>query len=315
MSAPRETKELANLIWEVVGRRYRYASTYYVLYWLSEVKGYDAAEFDYAQLNDKLARGLYWYGVYAVTREALHFGNTVRVEGRGMDGSVGEIYNMGGGEDRALAALRNTVGRGASSNPAVSAAVDLLSEDADVVKSQLPRGGAARVDLTKFWDTADTAFPVLSDTDSWLMGLSSLFNDVLQGPPGRTTEPELWWEDQYGGPMWGRATDHLLRMDDLSDAAWIDQTFAIEHNTGNWLDKVMLQAEQSGKLQPVTTYRGTFPEGRVMERILDAARDEEMDKLFSVAVQFEDELDVSLTRAARLYDISTNRSIYYAPSR
>lgn len=111
-----------------------------------------------------------------------------------------------------------------------------------------------------------------------------------------------WRVGDFDGPGWLGIADHLLRRDQLSQTAWVDQSWALTHNNGNWLNKVeplgFSLAEEINADIGGGGRNMVLPLG-VLMNLLDANQEGDMETVFDVAVRFNDQVGIDLRRLRR----------------
>lgn len=121
-------------------------------------------------------------------------------------------------------------------------------------------------------------------------------------------EPSGWLSNQRNGPGWTGITCHLLRRDELSETAWIEQCWSIEHNNATWMDKIDIQDSERGVVREVaaTPFAHDLVDPVIFDALrglLDAARDGDKALIFDYAVQYGNEAGVNLRRLRTMFGL------------
>lgn len=334
---------IAERIIESIGRPLRGASLFYALYWLVEVEGVQAATFDFNQIRDEYHEAFWWYGVYSVARELSHMSTEYLVDGfsvndhlRGFvrnvelaDGTVLEERQLGEGrldrharelveqdvEDLAASVFVN-LGALANARPidglASEREVEDLFQEIQVISAFRRSRDFIRMtgqvfDNTGFLEFEDDVAEQLPPDPDFL----NLF-DVTETEwrqlsvtgKARVAELDGWRVGDFDGPGWVGITDHLRRRDGLSRTAWVDQSFALSHNNGNWLNKVEPPAAEVRRADELAGDLGLGGGNLplvldVLVSVLDANRAGDIETVFDVAVRYNDDVGIDLRRLRR----------------
>lgn len=121
-------------------------------------------------------------------------------------------------------------------------------------------------------------------------------------------EASGWLNNQWNGHGWTGITRQLLRRPALSETAWVDQCWSIEHNNSNWMDKVALRDSEREAVRAVLAPDDRFAVADVLvfnalEELLDAVRVGELGLVFDYAVQFSDDVTINLRRARTVFGL------------
>lgn len=281
----------------------RHASLFYSLYWLTEIEGEPAASFDFMQLRTRLYESFQLYGLYSVARELSNSDTHFRINEQQIQthrlvasgGIEADPDNSPAGRDVVEAYVREQV------DPADRDLAFELLWSSHRIPAQ-PQN-ATLDDIEGLLVDAEHTWNALSEPEAFLRVASELFA-LSSG----SAHPANGWERAFGGPAWQGIAKHLLRADELTEVAWINQSWAIAHNNANWLDKLEVptkERELVGEVYSVTNpdATGTIPISLpryfngVLTQLLDQRKAGNMEYVFIHALEFVDpvhDLDIDL---------------------
>jgi hypothetical protein len=286
------------------------ASRFYTLYYLSEVKDIDVVDFDLFKLKNTLADAFLNYSLYACTRELSRKGRKLIISGI-------EMIDLGRRKfsQRTNKIYRDTVRPTIDDNTPPG---DLIQEVEDALHDlmfnsqvggepglaiellmdttiQVPRG-ARQDEIANTMQIMERKYDAMSDPVAYLNACKKIFEVDYHSMPDTTWTDivggDIGWEINYAGEAWGSVTETALRFDELSEIGYIDLMFSVEHNNGNFLNKIPRVAEdEKDKLQRY--FRDVFGAGgsfqvttlynTILPSVLDAAKGENIKPLFKMA--------------------------------
>lgn len=144
-------------------------------------------------------------------------------------------------------------------------------------------------------------FDIYTRSDRWLNTMEDLFGtDWLPDDKLDRHDDEYGWSFNYGGDGWARVAETALLKDEIGRQAYVDLMWSVEHNNGNFVDKVELNTEQevenirmaiqrmdTGRKKEVDTIEDRLSEAYLLDNllpgVLDAAREERLRFIFNVA--------------------------------
>lgn len=286
------------------------SSNFYILYYLTNVKGYDDLQIEFERLSSELREAYTVYGHYAITRELTNYSifyprapqDMIDDANEGLDGTVrmlnGDRVSYREIVEYTSSTVKEVAQRIAEFNGLPNGAEELL-ELMYVIPTENPTGAArhSRSDVRKMMEIPDRR-GLYDDSDRFFRLAEEIFE--LDGA----------WPQQgsgsWGGGNWASAARFMQK--DLPDVSWVDQNFAIQHNAGVWIDKLRMTEDEEdivdsidpkekspspmmvldsddGELEEYTggyTSMGT-KQKHIINDVLDSARGGDMDYVFRVA--------------------------------
>lgn len=320
-----EVSERVNTMFETVAHPIRGSLLFYSLYYLAEVEGVAEAEFDFRQVRDAYLEGFWWYGIYAALSEVSNVNSRYLVEGRAVSqyNDRAEVRTRRNTEPRMLKSkdmepeIRRLAGRDRAKFEILrelfffAGGLDQATKgseyDRPLVSSVMRRG--------------ESIADAVSHPIAFLEAVGSMFHktqtiyEVQGGGPSlakTTTHGQSGWlNDQWNGPGWAGIVDHLLRRDDLPATAWVDQSWSIQHNNNNWVDKIAFSGfdqRLAREIAPFPDRGGTdFAKDRnvlkALDHVLDLAREGEISEVLDWAEEYGNEVEINLRRWRRVLDL------------
>jgi len=319
----KQAKEAAESIESSLGQPISTASHFYTLYYLTQQEDVDELEFDFFKLKDSLADDFLNYAT-AVTAEELHYiSDKFQVKPR-IDGNkeilklkYGDIWSsrtrlankldLGGSRLRkavsAKRAAKDFIKREASNN---------LSEDAAEIVYQI----AFDKPLTKDYGTYNSLIGemisrAISNTGAFvnnkafLDAAQFLFGHNWQETRGMPIEGTnytldfIGWGRDFGGDPWANVAETAKYYYEMSDEAFIDLMFSIEHNNGNFLNKTEseyqedmknLSISQRAKAKRLNSLNPSAFVKEILPLYLDLAKEGDIATLYSIAKSVDPQL-------------------------
>jgi hypothetical protein len=204
---------------------------------LVEVEGIREVRKRFVELSDKLENAFYNYGLYSVSGELA-----------GLDYYFGLFMGEGAAIENYAYAWKGDPRR----------ARVILDEFVDYVFPNLPSNRRKKV-IEIFNMRHDDRY-VAMDYDGILWFCRHIEKDikVFSNPliflevaeaifdiEGGTTGEEFWgWDDNYGGSTWAKICRGILKRGSISTTMFVDSCWAMQHNSGIWLDKVAVSDEE-----------------------------------------------------------------------
>ena len=120
----------------------------------------------------------------------------------------------------------------------------------------------------------------------WRMKRLDKGHSLLQG--GRSLFYNVKWRGAYGGPKWGKIADLLVKhlSGELSPTLFVDQAFALQHNTGTVFNKIDKYWNQNN-----------------MKQVLDANLQEDWEKLLTYGSGWAREMFISWLKAEEVIEV------------
>lgn len=287
--------EAGDIVFSVIARPLLSSSLFYALYYLVEVEGLSQAAFDFKQERERQYQAFYYYGNFSLVSEFQNATQRYYIVGREVrEKSLEEL------DEHAHEFLF-------PENEAFGdAAFELLERTSELNNTIVQRNQESVVDALLLVRS------ILEKHDvgvSWAEYAVELFDAMPsrdKGPDTMRRDDDTGWPHGYDGPSWSGIAEHIARHDELSETAWVDQSWSIEHNNNRWIDKIDFDPDiQEAEAVRDLVFGPEFtPEdahqndirGAVGE-ILDAAREGDMTTVFDWAQEFTDQVDVNLRRA------------------
>lgn len=319
----KQAKEAAESIESSLGQPISTASHFYTLYYLTQQEDVDELEFDFFKLKDSLADDFLNYAT-AVTAEELHyisdnFEVKVSVNGkkeippikygniwRSTSRLAEKITPESRDRRKALAvreATKELMEREAESK---------LSEDAAEIVYQI----AFDNPLEKEYGTYESLVGEMIrraisntgafiDNEAFLDAAQFLFgNEWLEakGHPIDGMDATLYfygWERNFGGNAWANVAETAKYYYEMSDEAFIDLMFSVEHNNGNFLNKTESEYQEDIKNLEISDrvkgkrLHALSPSAfvkHILPLYLDLAKEGDISPLYDIAISVDPQL-------------------------
>lgn len=305
-SAPAENpyKPAVDIIFSALENPVRSAVQWYNLYYLVEVEGVQDVRFEFEQLSADLWMAFYWYGVYSITREIAHVDDRYFI----MGSSVGQLLDPEVNTEQGEASVREHAFEFLfpDGEPTVTADTMTMAEwtmtlfeNAESIRS-IPRESTPD-GIRRHFELADEHLGLAPNTEAAREYAENVGLFFRESPDNRWDSSTMMadqltgWPQNFNGPAWFGVTEHLLRRRNLSRTAWVDQSWSIQHNSRNWLNKMQVETAfdfADAVLSDEPPFANSL---MILQRVLDAAeRDTEL--LLDMGEYFLPELDINLRR-------------------
>lgn len=301
--------EIVETIFKTVGHPVKNAALFYALYYLVEIEGFEAARFDLKQLRERQARGFFWYGIIAITTEFGNAHGNYFINGNSAGSILDGIHDDLGPED---------VRRHVREDLPLTEDVRERAVDAFMLVGDGLRTNGTAIDTETVFQRIQAQLGAVTEPVDYIRLIQAIFKRTRQFNGNDQRARNLGgtgWVIGYDGPAWVGVCDHLLRRDELSDTAWVDQSWSVEHNNSNWIDKIDFGDDENENrlIHEIID----FPQERVLGRsrprsrphpswfleatgdILDEAHDGSSGQLLEWAAIVDDDIDLSIGRARR----------------
>lgn len=295
------------------------ASRFYSLYYLSEVEGMTKYGFDLMKESDLQKDVFYNYAIYACISELGNLGHHWKIgldslrdiafssgvlEGQGEDSlGVGDI----GAADRVSMDIEKEINM-KGPNGAKHIVRQLMLNDAPYWTSPLSRNS-----MVEMAEMAEEEYSAFTEGAKFLEAVkfifghdwASMYGDDRPGYiPSQITDEDIGWVSNYGGDGWENVPQTALMKHEMGDNAFVDLMWSVEHNNGNFTDKVPnTDSEEVGAVRKyimdeldeknlVTTGKFRYPTEKtiasevrktILNTILLYARDENIRPLYKIA--------------------------------
>ena len=285
------------------------ASRFYTYLYLADIKGIDQLEFDLFKLENSLADAFLNYTVYAVAGEignkdrklnlaSMPMGDVARQRFSGRSNSIYNDLKEQGTIDRTPGEILREVEADIQTyfqtfwpdnNP--SLATDILLDPT----FKFPRGSDEGSVINEL-EIMEEKNSILSRPFRFLKAAQAIFNadyrDAIEDTEWykKRGDGEMGWNINYGGEAWGAVCETARNIQSLSEKAYIDLMFSVEHNNGNFLNKV--PRIHDAEYENITEFFPTLRENRfrsshlydtILPAVLDAAKEENIKPLYRIA--------------------------------
>jgi hypothetical protein len=84
-----------------------------------------------------------------------------------------------------------------------------------------------------------------TDSDSWFEAMKILFDTNWEQIYGDDRSGKQYgWNPSFGGDAWARVVDTAQLKDEMGKQAYVDLMWSVEHNNGNFIDKIELNVSK-----------------------------------------------------------------------
>lgn len=325
MTKIRERKDIEPAVdefYDLFTRPVTTASKFYTYYYLSEVRDLEGAGFKLMQFGRELSDAFLNYSLYACLREYTNYGlhffidnlkaKTISRANRNVNLSSDDsdsisrragFWNKRSNEQYVQWIVDNIGGTVnlRMDNPSAKTIADQMMTNWRL-KFRPP---AHREDIQDFMLQADRMYGYSNKIEEVFDALEFIFGyewtseDYMKHDDG--------WSVNYGGEAWARIAETAWEQrQELSDNAYIDLMWSVEHNNGNFIDKVDPYPEEDFRRFMDSSLADDFRQSDVthlmrdvrmrelVQEVLQAAREENIRPLFQIALQ--DDRDLSRFR-------------------
>lgn len=317
--------EISEQMYDVFTTPATQASKFYTLYYIVEELDLNEFDFDLFEATNEQKDAFYNYSVYVCAREMSNIYSHFAIDNIKLDG----IHQM-------HPDLEAVMGVAPVAGVTENKAEVMVEEIEEQIDNNAPRDIRRKVKQIMLRDPQNTGPPitlgelktlnkgaeeqwsVFSDSDKFLRACKFIFSHDWgrkyreSQPPYISIDPKdnenaFGWQVQYGGDAWGSVAKTALLKNSLGGKAYVDMMWAVEHNNGNFIDKI--PDIQSIDIESVT---GTLNEEREEnDSLYHAYKSGYTDKM--IATHLLDRIMPSILDAARsgnirpLYRIMQNR--------
>jgi hypothetical protein len=307
---PRDVEDAVEEFTQVFGRPVTHAAQYYTLYYLVEIEDVDEIGFELLQKTSTLRDAFYNYSVFATAKEASHIGDHFQYQGRSISDILGNRkrpnFKMAGRSREDIEKEQREKKK-------------MAQNFKDAVREKFPRKGAnLLISFTKNPNTLPTGRTFMMEpiktakglerrqsaftsSERWLETMSTLFGaEWAPDNIPQSDRDKYGWNFQYGGDAWARVCDTALLKEEMGKQAYVDLMWSVEHNNGNFVDKVehdtaaeardireAIERMETGEKELKQKRANQFGETEIIDSILPdlltAAREEKLRFAFSLA--------------------------------
>lgn len=275
---------------------------FYALYYLHEIKNVGGVEYSFRRKVEKQHKDFWNYGIFAVARELKNLKNSAGERWdyieqiiEDMDAEMRIRRDYEDDENVSINQLETAI-RGPQATKAV---INKMLED----KLDLDSHEYDPYEVIN--DTHDMYVNIQEkETHVWVIDYCERLEEklgIFSNPePFIELASELFvkfvWDSFFGGPSWSGVCSSLLTRDELSDVVWVDMMWALQHNTGEWVNKIGYSqdemeyvAECVRQLPPqavegIEEYKRTgdslYSVGDALQYVLDSKREGDFNKIF-----------------------------------
>lgn len=293
-----EVKEISERVHNTAGRPIKNASVFYTLYYLSEIKDVVEVSFDLQKITNKLHDGFYYYGLIAFVKELNNAKRNYQIEGHSLKEARYEAI-----EDHAKMVSEDEPNM-------VEKIYKTLNREDKLAGGPIILGNKYMEENLK---ELESKFDTFSDPTRFIKTSRDIFSTENNNNP----EVETGWDPAFGGESWAGIAQHMLRRDSLPKLAWVDQSWAIQHNTGSWLNKMTpsqkeqemvkkftkkiktedLEGARSKKLMGrLGRYKNKRRPHEITMILLEENKEGNMGPVFEAASMYNNELDINLRK-------------------
>lgn len=239
------------------------ASKFYTLYYLSEVKQMKEYEFDLFKEADKQADSFYNYSIFACITELTNLQTSWALGGH----TLGEIAegSGAGGPSYTDSDLRLPNDKYEALMDAIEREIDdtcpnsITDTVKDLMIRDLPSKGRANSirEIKVVCENADAKYDAFTDSIDFLRSAKYIFgNDwdsLIDDRDVRNvlyeiTREDIGWYPEYGGSGWESVPETSLRKHEMGNNAFVDLMWSVEHNNGNFINKMPVTESDEAKL-------------------------------------------------------------------
>lgn len=278
-------------------------SRWYSYYYLSEIEDIRQADFKLNKLTDNLYHALYDYALYACYKEISNKkGAYIIYE------DEPEIFRSEAGENIEYIMSERPIQNKVQTQLTKIFKDNQYNLDAQKIAIILVR---SKLDHPKGKDPRNISIACAQwngQINLWERHEKALKQAkvIFETTPDFDTDSAIntRWMAGYGGPAWGAVAETALKYHDVTKKAFVDMMIQVEHNNGNFLNKISpdFEAEQEASEEPIMRHNpavlesaayknndkvDTYTDVDVYEillpHILQKAREGEMQLLLEIA--------------------------------
>lgn len=273
-------QELADHVNGTIGNILESAAVWYALLYLVQIEGRDDLRFEFDRVTENLSTALVWYVVFTTHKEATNAGQRYFIDGKPLQEVSARQYENHLKREQGVRGLPEVY---------------------------LTAGGESLVNATilhpsdaYFWLKREG---LLDDgPERACQNMRTLFDGMAQEPPGFDDrglavaeaferDGVSGWLSEFNGDAWTAIAEHGANWESPTRVTWVDQSFAVEHNNGNFLDKVKPRGDRRERIGEevygtqhlsIYDYQTDF-----LQTLLDNNHDGNMDYVFGVAAEID----------------------------
>lgn len=239
-----QIKEAVAQFKTILSRPIKQVADFYTYYYLTEIQAEDQFNFNHFRTTTRLQDSLYNYSIYAASGEVTNAARMLLFD----DKKIGWIRRNGGS---IKADLTEYVEQNAKQPNLVR---ELLVGTNSINKK---RDAIEPLDLAR---KVEQKYKAYSNSKEYLQALSFIFGHfgLAKTRTQSSTTGEMntqerlvaryGWENNYGGPPWASVCETALQYHEMGKTAFVDLILSVEHNNGNFLDKLPMKNEEAGEM-------------------------------------------------------------------
>ena len=263
--SPRRLESIVEQFYSVVSEPVKYASLFYVYYYLVEVENVRELKRKFVELRNELEEAFYWYGIYSCS-EQLSYAPEGILE-------IDEVaWQKGYRIEDCLKMAHGTISK-------------TLMNHLKYINKNLRTFGGRGEGLEFVMSncvSAEDTIKCFSDSSLFLEAAELMF-----GINKENTHGTCWWAEDYGGEPWSKISRTLRRKGSVSPVIFIDACWGMHHNTGMWINYVFLES----KNDEVVEREGADGILDELEKLLCDNFEGRLVKVFDIAVIHDEELE------------------------
>lgn len=225
-------------------------SKFYSLYYLDRVEELDGFDFYLLDAAREMRDAFLNYSVYACMGEISHLANHFRVANTNLD-TIIHRANFGQARDEAKISATESERVINSMKATVRAENSRRMADIilDLMFNRMPsRAGKDSSKVESSMKIEEEKYGAFSNAEDILKAAKFIFGyewdpvrvDFIdnEGNERQARRVIDGWSHSYGGRSWKMVAKTALMIDDLSPVPYVDLMWAVEHNNGNFVDKI-----------------------------------------------------------------------------
>ena len=258
-----------------VGNILETASVWYALLYLVQIAGRGDYEFEFKRTTEHLSVAFLHYILFATHKEYNNIAERYYLNG----------IPLGDREPE-------TIGRHLRFAQNLRGVPDYYTQatEGGIMRAKIARIGDVLFSL----DSSGLYDPVARCQD-----VAVAFEQTPDSGLGRTDieiDDATGWLKNFNGPAWAAIARHGAEYESPTRVAWVDQTFSVEHNNGNFVNKIQPDGERREQIGDegfgtnhlsIHEYQNTY-----LTALLDRNHAGDMRFVFSVATRIDEAFDL-----------------------
>jgi len=263
--SPRRLEAIVEQFYIMISEPAKYASLFYVYYYLVEVEGVRELKRKFVELRNEMEEAFYWYGIYSCSEQLSY-------SAEGILEIDEDAFIKGYRIEDCLKMVHGTISNRAMEH------FNYVSKNLCMFDG---RGEGLDFVMTNCVG-AENAIKCFSNPDSFLEVAEMMFALNKENTKGM-----CWWTEDYGGEPWSKICRTLRRKSSVTPIIFIDACWGMHHNTGMWINYIFLER----KNDEVAEREGADEILDELEKLLDNNFDGRLIKVFDIAVKHDKELE------------------------